>query len=140
LRPGVSIVHPARDDGAISDGLVQSLVGVGIEQFIVPDHLAGSFARRLLSFDCQFGFVSSHSEMRGEWQPARLPTAIFIDGVNRIESFMEKIVDWTTADAKQCLVLVVPPGATVRGKPIVNVLSSSAPIGEAALQKVCRGG
>jgi ATP-dependent DNA helicase RecQ len=134
LRPGISILHPTRDDGAISDGLIGGLVGAGIEQFVVQDNLAGDFARRLIAFPCRYGLVNSHADVQGDWRPALLPTAIFIDGQNCIDRLIQRIEDWTTANPAQRLIVIAPPHTTVRGKPIINSLSSSAPISEGALQ------
>jgi ATP-dependent DNA helicase RecQ len=134
LRPGVSILHPTRDDGAISDGLIGGLVGAGIEQFVVQDNLAGDFARRLIAFPCRYGLVNSHADVQGDWRPALLPTAIFIDGQNCIDRLIQRIEDWTTANPAQRLIVIAPPHTTVRGKPIINTLSSSAPISEGALR------
>jgi ATP-dependent DNA helicase RecQ len=52
---------------------------------------------------------------------------------------IEQIGSWAAADPTQRLVIIAPPEATVRGKPIVNVLSSSAPISEAALLSFVKG-
>jgi ATP-dependent DNA helicase RecQ len=139
LRPGISIVHPTRDDGAISTDLIEGLVAAGIEQFVVQDHLANAFAQRLVAFDCSYGLVSSHADMQGDWRPALLPTAIFIDGQSRVERLIERLESWATADPAQRLVIIAPPGAAVRGKPIVNILSSSAPASEAALLNFVKG-
>jgi ATP-dependent DNA helicase RecQ len=139
LRPGISILHPTRDDGTISDDLIEGLVGAGIEQFVVQNHLAGDFARRLVAFACRYGLVSSHADVQGDWRPALLPSAIFIDGLSRVERLIEQIGSWAAADPTQRLVIIAPPEATVRGKPIVNVLSSSAPISEAALLSFVKG-
>ncbi|WP_400766988.1 helicase-related protein [Methylosinus sporium] len=138
LRPGISIVHPTQDDGTISDDLIKALVGAGIEQFVVQDHLADDFARRLVAFDCRYGLVSSHGEVQGDWRPALLPTAIFMDGQSRTERLIEWIESWAAANTAQRLVIVAPPETSVRGKPIVNILSSSAPISETALQKFAK--
>lgn len=134
LRPGVSILHPKLDDGTISDGLLKVLTGMGIEQFIVQDHLANDFARRLVGFSCRYGFVNSHTDVLGDWRPALLPTAIFIDGQSRIDGLIELIEDWSSSNTTQRIIIVAPPQIAVRGSPIVNKLSSSAPISEAALQ------
>jgi ATP-dependent DNA helicase RecQ len=138
LRPGVSILHPARDDGTISDDLIGGLVGAGIEQFIVQDHLVSAFARRLVPFACRYGLVSSHADVQGDWQPALLPTAIFIDDQSRVERLVNRIESWATANPTQRLVIIAPPQAAIRGKPIVNILSSSAPISEAALRNFAK--
>lgn len=134
LRPGITILHPIRDDGAISDDLIEGLVAAGIEQFVVQDHLANDFARRLVAFDCCLGLVSSHADVQGDWRPAFLPTAIFIDGQNHVERLINRIESWVAADPAQRLVIIAPPETAVRGKPIINVLSSSAPVSEAALR------
>jgi ATP-dependent DNA helicase RecQ len=138
LRPGISILHPNRDDGTISDDLIQGLVGAGIEQFVVQDHLADDFARRLVASNCRYGLVNSHLDVQGDWRPALLPTAILIDGQSRLERLTERIESWTNANPWQRLVIVAPPGTSVRGKPIVNILSSSAPISESALQNFAK--
>jgi ATP-dependent DNA helicase RecQ len=104
----------------------------------VQGHLADDFARRLVAFDCRFGLVSSHGDAQGDWRPALLPTAIFVDGQSRIERLIERIESWARANPTQRLVIVAPPETSVRGKPIVNVLSSSAPISEAALRNFAK--
>lgn len=134
LRPGISILHPARDDGTISDDLIEGLVAAGIEQFIVQDHVADGFAQRLVPFACHYGLVSSHTDIQGDWQPALLPTAIFIDGQTRVERLIKRIEGWTAANPRQRLVIIAPPATAIRGKPIVNIISSSAPISEASLR------
>ncbi len=134
LRPGISILHPTRDDGKISDDLIEGLANAGIEQFVVQDHLANDFAQRLVSFACRYGLVNSHADVQGDWQLALLPTAIFIDGQSRVDRLIEQIENWTSANPSQRLVIVAPPQTTVRGKPIINILSSSAPISEGALR------
>lgn len=134
LRPGVSILHPARDDGTISDDLIEGLISAGIEQFIVQDHLADDFARRLVAFACSYGLVSSHSDVQGDWRPTLLPTAVFIDVQSRVERLIERIEGWAATNPAQPLIIIAPPETAVRGKPIVNILSSSAPISEAALR------
>ncbi|MCQ1852471.1 helicase-related protein [Neorhizobium galegae] len=138
LRPGISILHPTRDDGTISDDLIEGLVDAGIEQFVVHDHLAGDFARRLVAFGCRYGLVSSHGDMQGDWRPALLPTAIFIDGQSRVERLIKRIENWAGANPTERLVIVAPPETSVRGKLIVNILSSSAPISEAALRNFAK--
>jgi ATP-dependent DNA helicase RecQ len=134
LRPGISILHPTRDDGTISNELIEGLVGAGIEQFIVQDHLADDFARRLIAFACRYGLVSSHADVQGDWRPALLPTGIFIDGQSRVERLIARIESWAATDPTQRLVIIAPPEIAVRGKPIINMLSSSAPISEAAIR------
>lgn len=134
LRPGISILHPTRDDGTISDALIEGLIGAGIEQFVVQDHLADEFAHRLVPYACRFGLVSSHADMQNDWRPALLPSAIFIDRTSCIERLIELIESWAAADPTQRLVVVAPPEITARGKPITNILSSSAPTNEAALR------
>lgn len=138
LRPGISILHPTRDDGTISDDLIEGLVGAGIEQFVVQDHFADSFARRLVAFACRYGFVNSHADVQRDWQPALLPTAIFIDHQSRIEWLIERIKSWAVAEPMQRLVIIAPPETAVRGNLIVNTLSSSAPISEAALRNLVK--
>jgi ATP-dependent DNA helicase RecQ len=138
LRPGITIAHPTRDDGTISDDLIEGLVAAGIEQFVVQDHLADDFARRLVAFDCRYGLVSSHSDVRGDWRPAFLPTAIFIDSQSRVERLIERIQSWARINPTQRLVIVAPPETLVHGKPIVNIMSSSAPISEAALRNFAK--
>lgn len=134
LRPGVSILHPSRDDGTISDNLIEGLISAGIEQFVVQDHLAGDFAHRLVPFACRYGLVSSHADVQGDWRPALLPTAVVIDGQSRVERLIERIEGWAAANPAQRLIIIAPPETAVRGKPIVNILSSSAPTSEAALR------
>ena len=134
LRPGLSIIHPGRDDGTISDNLIEGLVDAGIEQFVVQDHFADDFARRLVAFECRYGLVSSHADMQGDWRPALVPTAIFIDGQSRVERLIERIESWAAANSYQRLIIVAPPESAVHGKRIVNLLSSSAPISEDALR------
>lgn len=134
LRPGVSVLHPSRHDGTVSDDLIEGLISAGIEQFVVQDHLADDFARRLVAFACRYGLVSSHADVQGDWRPALLPTAIFIDAQSRVEQLVELIEGWASANPAQALIIVAPPETAVRGKPIVNILSSSAPMGEAALR------
>jgi ATP-dependent DNA helicase RecQ len=134
LRSGISILHPTRDDGTIRDDLIEGLVAAGIEQFVVPDHFADNFGRRLVAFNCRYGLVNSHADVQGDWRPAQLPTAVFIDSQGHIERLIERIESWAAADPGQRLVIVAPPETAYRGKPIVNLLSSSAPISEAALR------
>lgn len=134
LRPGISILHPTRDDGTISDDLIKGLVSAGIEQFVVQDHLAQDFAQRLVVFACRYGLVNSYADVQGDWQPALLPTAILIDGQSSVDRLIERIEGWTSANPTQRFIVVAPPQTTVRGKPIINVLSSSAPISEMALR------
>jgi ATP-dependent DNA helicase RecQ len=134
LRSGISILHPMRDDGKISDDLIEALTSVGVEQFVVEDHAADDFARRLVAYGGRLGFVSSHSDVQGDWRPALLPTAIFVDNRSRTERLVERIEQWTALHPTQRLIVVTPPETAVRGKLIVNFLSSSAPISEAALR------
>ena len=63
-------------------------------------------------------------------------TAIFIDGQSRIEPLIKRIESWAATHPAQRLVVVAPPETAVRGKLIVNILSSSAPISEAALRNL----
>jgi ATP-dependent DNA helicase RecQ len=76
--------------------------------------------------------------VQGDWRPALLPTAVFIDVQSRVERLIERIEDWTATNPAQPLIIIAPPETTVRGKPIVNILSSSAPINEAALRTFVR--
>lgn len=135
LRPGITILHPTRDDGTISEYLIEGLVGAGIEQFVVQDHLADQFARRLVPLACRYGLVSSHADVLGDWRPALLPTAIFIDGQSRVGPLITFIESWSANDPRQRLVIIAPPETAVLGKPIVNVLSGSAPISEDSLRR-----
>ena len=135
LRPGITIVHPSRDDGIIIDEFIEGLVGAGIEQFIIPDHFANDFARRLVPFSCRYGLVCSHSEILSTWEPALLPTAIFFDGQSKIEALVERVLKWVKVDSTQRLLIIAPPDATSRGKPIINILSNSAPISETSFRK-----
>ncbi|WP_168251269.1 helicase-related protein [Rhizobium ruizarguesonis] len=138
LRPGISILHPTRDDGTISDNLIEGLVDAGIEQFVVNDHLAANFARRLVPFGCRYGMVSSHGDVEGDWRPALLPTAVFIGGRSQAERLIERIESWARANPTERLVIVAPPETSIRGKLIVNILSNSAPISEVALRNFAK--
>lgn len=72
--------------------------------------------------------------MQGDWRPALLPTAVFIDSQSRVERLIERLEGWTAANPSQRLIIIAPPETAIRGKPIVNILSSSAPPSEAALR------
>jgi ATP-dependent DNA helicase RecQ len=76
--------------------------------------------------------------MQGDWRPALLPTAIFIHGQSRVERLIERVESWALANPTQRLIIVAPPEAAVRGKPIVNILSSSAPTSEASLRRFAK--
>src|SRR3546814_8115493 len=118
-----------------SSDVCSSDLGVGIEQFVVPDHFAANFAERLVPFALQYGFVTSHSDIKAGWRPAVMPTAIFLDRQSRVEVLVEQIERWSKANPDQCLLAVAPPDTSVRGMLIVNFLSSSAPFGAAALDR-----
>jgi ATP-dependent DNA helicase RecQ len=133
LRPGISVIHPTIDDGTISTSLVDGLARAGIEQFIVPDAEAYSFAERLNAQPCKFGFVSSHSDILGDWKPTRLPTVAIIKNQDHIEQLIQRLQDWHMGCPTLSLAVVAPNRIVARGKPIAQVLSNSAPIAEDAL-------
>jgi ATP-dependent DNA helicase RecQ len=138
LRQGISLVHPTIDDSTIGANLVDGLVGAGIEQFILPDRHADVFAERLRAQHCRFGLVSSHSDILGHWRPARLPTVLFIEDQNRVDQLLERLRTWHATCARLSLVIVAPARIVARGKPIAQILSSSAPIAENALHRFAK--
>ena len=132
--PGISIVHPSFDDGNISATLLQSLVAAGVEQFVVQDHEVDWFASRLVGLNCAYGFVSSHSDILGAWRPALLTTAFILESAAPLDRLIDRIEAITAETPTQNIIIVAPPGTSVRGKPIVNILSNRAPMSESALQ------
>jgi ATP-dependent DNA helicase RecQ len=138
IRPGISILHPTVDDGTIAPSLLASLVAAGIEQFVVPDHDADSFATRLVGLDCALGLVNSHSDVLGAWRPAIMPTAYIINDVRRVDRLIDRIEAIASQMPAQTAIVVAPAHTAVRGKPIVNILSNSAPISEASLRNFAK--
>ncbi|WP_189556934.1 hypothetical protein, partial [Mesorhizobium sp. M4B.F.Ca.ET.089.01.1.1] len=138
LRPGISILQPASDDGTIGAGLIEGLVDAGIEQFIVPANHADRFAERLVATSCAYGLVSSHDDILGDWRPALMPTALIIQDSSRVDRLVDRVEAWSKLNPEQRLVIVAASHIMVRGKPIANILSSSAPIAEAALNGVAK--
>lgn len=134
LRQGITIVHPTIDDGTISPLLIAGLAAVGIEQFVVPDTEVDSFATRLVGLDCALGLVSSHSDILGSWRLAAVPTAVVINGMDTLDRLVDRIEAIAAKSPSQVVVVVAPAHTAVRGKPIVNTLSQSAPISESALR------
>ena len=139
LRPGISILHPSFDDGSINSKLIERLVEVGVEQFVVPDDVVDSFASRLTELGCTYGLVNSHSDILGPWLPALLTTAFILNGTGRPDRLIDRIETIADQTPGQRIVVVAPPHTAVRGKPIVNILSNSAPISEAALHNFAKG-
>ena len=134
LRQGITIVHPAIDDGTISPALIIGLASAGVEQFVVPDTEVDSFATRLVGLDCALGLVSSHSDILGSWRLAEVPTAVVINSMSIVDRLIDRIEAIATQSPAQVMVIVAPAHTAVRGKPIVNILSNGAPISESALQ------
>lgn len=138
LRPGITVVHPQLDNGAISTTLIEGLVGAGIEQFIVPARHVSSFAERIAGTACKFGLVSSHDDIIGDWRPARLPTAVILEDQERVDRLIDRLQSWHDMCATLSLVMVAPARMLIYGKPIAQVLSNSAPIAEAALSRILK--
>lgn len=134
LHQGITIVHPAIDDGSISQSLIVGLAAAGIEQFVVPDTEADSFATRLASLSCSLGLVSSHSDILGSWRLTKVPTAIIINSMSKVDRLIDQIEAIATQSPGQVIVIVAPASTAIRGKLIVNILTNSAPISEDALQ------
>lgn len=132
LRRGISILHPTRDDATISTALIERLVAAGVEQFVVPDDEADHFASRIVSLGCTYGLVSSHTDILGSWRPALLTTAFVIGNLLPTDRLFDRIAEIAQQTPDQRIVVVAAEQTAVRGKRIVNFLSNSAPISEAA--------
>lgn len=133
FKPGLTIVHPRMDDGDISPDLLEALADAGVEQFIVPDALAGAFASRLSDLACRYGFVHSHGDIIGNWHPAALPSAVLVTGASQADQLIERVQTWSEVMPHLPILVVAPALFAVRGRAIVNYLSNRAPIAEAAL-------
>lgn len=141
LVPGLTIVHP--EDPSYEKGLptlIGRLVGVGVDQFVVPDGLGKRCVQFLSNSQARLGFVLETGEcFRQEWAFAELSCAILLPFGAHAETrkrLLEMAKIWLQNANHRHLVLVAAPGEQVDGRPLSQIASKLAPYDEDALEKL----
>jgi ATP-dependent DNA helicase RecQ len=137
LPAGITLIRP-EDDGDHSrlPSLLTRLAATGVEQYVVPECLGRHVARELSTRPVAAGLVLEHQDLlnRSSWAMVGLPTAVLLSGgARQIDALYRRCEDWSAAYPGQPLLLVAPPGLRLRGRPIEQIASRSAPYGEAML-------
>lgn len=116
--------------------LLEDLVQLGVEQFIVSDGRGVMAARLLTQLEPRFGFVLETAEwLTGSSEVANLPTAIIVEGDGGLERLWRRIRNTIEEFPDQSFVVVAPAGLTVEGRPLQQVGSRHAPFSQQALHE-----
>jgi ATP-dependent DNA helicase RecQ len=137
LPGGLLILKPNDPSfGGGAKGLLLRLARAGIEQFIVPESLAGEAARTLVEC-CELGLILSAEAMIGPTRLAGLPTALLLPQGSALGEFLipkMRAVSERWPDLP--IVLVAEPDRTVDGRRLDQTASNSAPIHEDLLDQL----
>ena len=134
LPSGITVVHPKCSiESSGLPRLLAKLAVTGVEQFVVPAGLGGGVASQLRALQVVAGFVLEDRCLvdRSGWAMASLPSAVLLsEEARQIDALYRRCEDWIAAYPDQPLLLVAPPGLKLRGRPLEQVASKTAPYGE----------
>jgi hypothetical protein len=115
-------------------GLIEKLNDLGVEQWIVPDHLAQTIAENLSPITGVSGLVMTFSEWTEEAVPLELPTALLLpQDWKDASSISKRFFDWIGSHPKRSGLIVMDPASNVGGRRLDQWASRFAPVSEATL-------
>ena len=135
LSRGITIVSPTDPTFTREfEGLVNKLHGLGVEQWIVPDHLSPTLAESLSPIAGVRGLVMTFSEWTDEATPLELPTAVLVpEGWINASSISKRFCDWIGEHSDRSGLIVMDPSSKVGGRRLDQWASRFAPVAEATL-------
>lgn len=132
---GITVVSPSDPTFTRGTGtLIQKLHGLGVEQWIVPDHLSLIVAEALAPIANARGLVLTFSEWTEEAVPMDLPTALLVpEGRSDAYFISKRFFDWVGGHIKRSGLIAMEPSTIVGGRRLDQWASRFAPIAEATL-------
>ena len=102
--------------------LLSRLLDAGVEQFVVPDDIAGNVVLTLSEFSARHGFVLGISEwLRDGWQLAQLSTAVFLASDTREADLTLHRCRQFSSNEQRPIFLVADPAIQVSSRPLSQV-------------------
>jgi len=102
--------------------LLQLLVKVGVQQFVVPDDLTDEAVLVLDRSSADYGFVLGVDEwLNDDWALAPLPTALFLSSTAGEPDLVLRHCRQFAARQRQLVLLVADPSLDVLGRPLSQV-------------------
>ena len=139
LPTGVTMVLP--DDLDVPQAqreLIGGLVAVGIEQYVVPDEMAGGIADHLADSDCAFGFLLTHADwLECSWHLDDVPTAVILNSPSGADRIWRALKGEVKNRPQQRFVLVAPSQSRAENRPLAQVASKQAPFSQEAFHSIC---
>lgn len=128
----INPIDPLFEEGL--EDLLTRLARVGIEQFVVPDHIVSRSASALSKITKYTGLVVASSEWVGGTKLATVPTAVLLPSEDASASRMLETAGKFSTNAEVTVVIVGRPGRKFRGRRLDQTVSTHPPYSEVALE------